>query len=118
MRFFGPAIAATLLATTVVGCSSYSDRTVAYRSDAGYYPAATTYVATTTPTTTYYAYTAPAPTTYYHTSDRGYYANGVYHPPGAAYNYGTSGDNYYASRSDYYRNYQGIHGGPERTDGP
>ena len=115
MRFVGPTLAAVLLASGVAGCASYTDRTYAYRSDAGYVPA-TTYYAYSTPTT--YAYTTTPARTYYYTSDRGYYANGVYHPPATAYNYGTSGDNYYASRGDYYRNYQGIHGGPERTDGP
>ena len=94
-----------MLASGVSGCASYTDRTYAYRSDAGFRPG-----------TTYYAYSTPART--YHSYDRGYYANGVYHPPATAWNYGTPGDNYYSSRSDYYRSYQGIHGGPERTDGP
>jgi hypothetical protein len=114
MKFVGPTIAAVLLASTVAGCATYT-RTEAYRSDAGYYtPVATATVYTPAPT--YYTYTTTP--TYAYTSDGGYYANGVYHPPARAWNYGTSGDNYYASRGDYYRNYQGIHGGPERTDGP
>jgi hypothetical protein len=46
----------------------------------------------------------PAGTTY--SSTPTYYA---YDPP----NYQRS--NVYSSRWDYYRNYQGIHGGPERT---
>ena len=72
-----------------------------------------------------YAYQsgAYAPNGYYYANtpaQQGYYSNGVYYPPATAYSnpspYATA-DNYYASRQDYNRNYQGIHGGPERTDG-
>jgi len=103
MRFIGTIATATVLAAAVAGCTNdtYYPRTYAYRSGYTYYP------------TTYYA-TAPAPR-YYAYSD-GTYSGGRYYPPPAAWNYGTSSDNYYASRWDYYRNYQGIHGGPERTD--
>jgi hypothetical protein len=103
MRYALFAATAAVLASAVAGCASEStySRDYAYRS--GY-----------TPTGYYYAnnaYPARAP---------GYYANGVYYPPSTAYPnpapYSTS-DNYYSSRGDYYRNYQGIHGGPERTDG-
>ena len=99
MRYVRSIATAALLAGVAAGCSSeptYS-RNPAYQVSA-------------------------APNGYYANSParQGYYANGVYYPPATAYSnpnpYATS-DNYYASRSDYLRNYQGIHGGPERTDG-
>jgi hypothetical protein len=55
-------------------------------------------------------------------SSQSYYAPSGYNyaPPG--YNYAPSGYTYvpassssYSSRSDYYRNYNGIHAAPERT---
>lgn len=125
MKIVGPAIAGVLLVAGLTGCATYSrtDRAYAYST-----PASTAYVATpsgssvvytTTPAPAYgYTYYSTTPRTYAYTSDGGYYANGVYHPPAVAHTTGTSGDNYYRSRSDYYRNYNGIHGGPERTDGP
>lgn len=46
----------------------------------------------------------------YHPATATHYSN----PPSSSYpNYTRS--NVYASRWDYYRNYQGIHDGPERT---
>ena len=92
MRYVHFAVTAAVLTGAVAACSSEpSSRNYGYQSGA-YYPARTP----------------------------GYYANGVYYPPSTAYPnpapYSTS-DNYYASRADYNRNYQGIHGGPERTDG-
>ncbi|MDI1286965.1 MAG: hypothetical protein PSV46_21455 [Reyranella sp.] len=105
MRYVRSIVVATVLTGAGAACSSepYSGNQ-AYRSgpynQSGYY-----YANAPRP--------APART-------EGYYANGVYYPPSTAYPnpapYATS-DNYYASRADYYRNYQGIHGGPERTDG-
>ena len=68
-----------------------NDGYYAPRSQATYYPGSTTYYSTPTGTA---VYTTPAST---------------YDPP----NYQKS--NVYASRWDYYRNYQGIHNGPERT---
>ena len=99
MRHVRSIVTAALLVGAVAGCSSEpSHPRYAYQS--GYAPNG------------YYA-TTPAPS-------QGYYANGVYYPPATAYSnpspYATA-DNYYASRQDYNRNYQGIHGGPERTDG-
>ena len=97
MRYIRSIATATLFASAVAACSSE-------------------------PTYSRYQ-TSAAPNGYYYANSparQGYYANGVYYPPATAYPnpnpYATS-DNYYASRSDYYRNYQGIHGGPERTDG-
>ncbi len=101
MRYVRPVVAALLLASTSAACS-YTETTPryqAYRSDASY------------PSGYYYA-AAPAP------QSSGYYSGGNYYPPATAYPnpnpYATS-DNYYASKWDYYRNYQGIHGGPERN---
>lgn len=100
MRYVRSIFTATLLASTVGACSSeptYS-RNPAYQASA-------------------------APNGYYYANSparQGYYANGVYYPPATAYanpNPYATADNYYGSRSDYLRNYQGIHGGPERTDG-
>jgi hypothetical protein len=77
-------------AAALAGCSAY-DGYYAPNAQATYSPARTAYYGTPAPVV---AYPAPA------------YA---YDPP----NYQRS--NVYASRWDYYRNYQGIHGGPERT---
>ena len=82
-------------ATAVVGCTAYDSYYVP-QSQAAYYPAPTVYYSTP-------AYSTPAYVSYPATA---YYA---YDPP----NYQKS--NVYSSRWDYYRNYQGIHGGPERT---
>ena len=86
------AILATL-AGGVAACS-VSDGSYAPRAQAAAYPATTTYYATpagtavtTTPAATYYTYDAP----------------------------NLQKSNVYSSRGDYYRNYQGIHDGPERT---
>lgn len=80
------------LAGTVAACSA--ERTYYPRSQAAYYPATTTYYGTPAGTTAYYS--APAP----------YYA-----PEAPSF----QKSNVYSSRADYYRNYQGIHNGPERT---
>jgi hypothetical protein len=79
------------LAVGAAACS-YQERTYYPRSQA-YAPAATTYYST--PGSTAVVATTP---TYYN-----------YDPP----NFQKS--NVYSSRWDYYRNYKGIHGGPERT---
>ena len=101
MRNLGYIVVAVAFVGTLPGCAQYQERTYAYQSDA-YYPNG------------YYYAAAPAPR-YYST---GYYSGGNYYPPSTAYSnpnaYATS-DNYYASKWDYYRNYQGIHGGPERN---
>jgi hypothetical protein len=90
MNPIGSFIVLTAAATAVVGCSAY-DGYYAPRSQATYYPARTAYYSP--PATTYASYPA---TTYYD-----------------APSYQKS--NVYSSRWDYYRNYQGIHDGPERT---
>ncbi len=77
-----------------VGACSVNDGYYAPRSQATYYPARTTY------------YSTPAATTVYSTPATTYYA---VDPP----SYQKS--NVYSSRWDYYRNYKGIHDGPERT---
>lgn len=82
------------LAAGVAACS-VSDGYYAPRSQATYYPARTTTYYSTPATTTYVSYPA---TTYYQ-----------YDPPNV------QKSNVYSSRWDYYRNYQGIHDGPERT---
>jgi hypothetical protein len=87
-------VALATLAVGVAACS-VNDGYYAPRSQATYYPARTT---------TYYSY--PATTTYYSYPAATYY---TYDPP----SYQKS--NVYSSRWDYYRNYQGIHNGPERT---
>jgi hypothetical protein len=79
-------------ALAVAGCSAQP----AYypRTQATYAPATTTY------------YNTPAGTTYYNTPAQTYYA-----PDAPSF----QKSNVYSSQSDYYRNYQGIHDGPERT---
>jgi hypothetical protein len=80
-------------AASVVGCAA-SDGYYAPRSQAAYAPArSTTYVTPTATTTVTY----PA-TTYYQQDPPSFQKSNVY-----------------SSRWDYYRNYQGIHDGPERT---
>ena len=104
MRYVRSILTATALVTAAGALGACSEPSYppgyAYRSG-GYAP------------TGYYYAASPAPA-------QGTYQNGVYYPPATAYSnpnpYSTS-DNYYRSRGDYYRNYQGIHGGPERTDG-
>jgi hypothetical protein len=86
-------IALATLASGVAACS-VNDGYYAPRSQATYYPATTAY------------YSTPAGTTVYTTQAPAYYN---VDPP----NYQKS--NVYSSRWDYYRNYQGIHNGPERT---
>lgn len=98
MKSISSFVAIAAVGVALGGCAS--EGYYAPRAQAAYYPAsaypatATTYY---TPSGTTY-YTAPATTAYY-----------TYDPP----SYQKS--NVYASRSDYYRNYQGIHNGPERT---
>ncbi len=80
-------------AAAVVGCTA-QDGYYAPRSQAAYYPARTAY------------YSAPATTTT------------VTYPAATYYTYDQPNlqkSNVYSSRWDYYRNYQGIHDGPERT---
>jgi hypothetical protein len=85
-------VALATLAAGVAACS-VNDGYYAPRSQATYYPARATY------------YSAPA--TYYSTAPVATYYN--VDPP----SYQKS--NVYSSRWDYYRNYKGIHDGPERT---
>ena len=91
-----PIFATIALATVAAGAAgcSVSDGYYAPRSQAAYYPARTT------------VYSTPYSTTYYSQPAATYYA---YDAP----SYQKS--NVYSSRWDYYRNYQGIHDGPERT---
>lgn len=93
MKAIGSTVALAVLAVGVTACS-VSDGYYAPRSQATYYPARTT------------VYTAPAATTYYSYPAATYY---TYDAP----SYQKS--NVYSSRWDYYRNYKGIHDGPERT---
>lgn len=86
-------ILATL--TAAVAACSVQERTYYPRQQYAYAPASTTYYST--PGGTAVVATTPAPA---------YYS---YDPP----NFQKS--NVYSSRWDYYRNYKGIHGGPERT---
>ena len=86
-------VAFATLAVGVAACS-VNDGYYAPRSQATYYPARTTVYST--PAATYYN-TYPAAT--YYSYDRPSYQK----------------SNVYSSRWDYYRNYQGIHDGPERT---
>lgn len=81
------------LASGVAACS-VNDGYYAPRSQAAYSPATTAY------------YGTPAGTAVYTTQAPAYYNPD---PP----NFQKA--NVYSSRWDYYRNYQGIHGGPERT---
>ncbi len=100
MRYVRSIVTAAVLVGAVAGCAQepYYPRNQAYRSDV-YYPSGNTYAQRS-------AYS------------EGYYSGGTYYPPASAYPnpnpYATS-DNKYASKWDYYRNYQGIHGGPERN---
>ena len=92
MKAIGSAVACAMLAAGVAACS-VSDGYYAPRSQATYYPARTTVYST--PAATYYSY----PVATYYSYDAPSYQK----------------SNVYASRWDYYRNYQGIHNGPERT---
>lgn len=94
MRPIRTIVGLATLAAGVAACSTY-DGYYAPRSQATYYPARTTTYYSTPATTTYVSYPA---TTYYR-----------YDPPSF------QKSNVYSSRWDYYRNYQGIHDGPERT---
>jgi hypothetical protein len=86
-------VALATLAVGVAACS-VNDGYYAPRSQATYYPARATYYST--PTATYYsAYPAA---TYYSYDAPSYQKSNVY-----------------SSQWDYYRNYKGIHDGPERT---
>ena len=91
-----PLFTTIAIATLAVGAAacSVSDGYYAPRAQAAYYPARTT------------VYSTPYSTTYYSQPASYYYA---YDAP----SYQKS--NVYASKWDYYRNYQGIHDGPERT---
>jgi hypothetical protein len=93
MRSLSSIVAATALAGAVAGCAQPQTYPRYSYSQAAYYPATTTY------------YTTPATTYSYPVTTTTYYSN----PP----NYQRS--NVYSSQWDYYRNYQGIHDGPERT---
>ncbi len=86
-------VALATLAAGVAACS-VNDGYYAPRSQATYYPARTTVYST--PAVTYYS-TYPSAT--YYSYDQPSYQK----------------SNVYSSRWDYYRNYQGIHDGPERT---
>jgi hypothetical protein len=87
MRSVGSIIALAALAGAVGGCAQERYYPRYGYSQATYYPETTT---------TYY----PARTYYYSY-------------PAYSYNYPTR-FNVYSSKWDYYRNYQGIHDGPER----
>jgi len=92
MKTIGSLIAVTVVAGALGACAS--EGYYAPRSQATYYPATTT---------TYYG---QGSTTY------------VTRPAATAYTYDQPSyqkSNVYSSRADYYRNYQGIHDGPERT---
>lgn len=96
MKAIGSTVALAMLAVGATACS-VSDGYYAPRSQATYYPARTTVYSTpvySAPVATYYSY----PATYYSYDAPSYQKSNVY-----------------ASRWDYYRNYQGIHNGPERT---
>lgn len=84
-------IALAGLAASVAACS-VQERT--YYPRQAYAPATTTYYSTPAGTAVTTTTTAPA-----------YYAEAPSFQKA----------NVYSSRADYYRNYQGIHGGPERT---
>jgi hypothetical protein len=81
------------LAAAAAGCS-VQERTYYPRSQVAYAPATTTYYSTPSGTTVY-----STPATTYYTPDAPSFQK----------------SNVYSSRADYYRNYQGIHDGPERT---
>jgi hypothetical protein len=93
MKSVSSIVAITALAGAVAGCAQeYSSTYPRYGySQAAYFPA----------TATYYSYPAPA-----------YYSAPAYYTaPPPSY----TKSNVYSSKWDYYRNYQGIHDGPERT---
>ena len=89
------------LAASVAACS-VQERTYYPRQQYAYAPATTTYYSTpgatvvaTTPAPAYYSTPAPA----YYSYDQQSFTK----------------SNVYSSQADYYRNYKGIHDGPERT---
>lgn len=96
MRSVSFIVAIAALGGAVAGCAQETYYQRSGYSQAAYYPA---------PTTAYYR-GYPAATTYYSAPAPAYY---TYDPP----NYQKS--NVYSSQWDYYRNYKGIHNGPERT---
>jgi len=98
MKAISSIIALAGLAASVAACS-VQDRT--YYPRQAYAPATTTYYST--PAGTAVTTTAPA---YYAA-----YAAPAYYAEGPSFQKA----NVYSSQGDYYRNYQGIHGGPERT---
>jgi hypothetical protein len=95
MRYVSYIVVAAALGAALAGCGDpYYPRygnSQSYYAPSGYtyYPAPATY--------SYY----PAPATY------------SYYPAPASYSYPATYS--YNSRSDYYRNYNGIHSPPERT---
>ena len=91
MKPISSIIALAGLAASVAACS-VQERT--YYPRQAYAPATTTYYSTPGGTAVTTTTTAPA-----------YYSEGPSFQKA----------NVYSSRADYYRNYQGIHGGPERT---
>ena len=99
MRSISSIIAIAALAGAVAGCAQETYYPRYGYSQATYYP---------TTTTTYYQ-SYPAATTYYSAPATAYVSTPAYEPP----NFQKS--NVYSSQWDYYRNYKGIHGGPERT---
>jgi hypothetical protein len=92
MKPISSIIALAGLAASVAACS-VQERT--YYPRQAYAPATTTYYST--PGGTAVVATTPAPA--YYSYDQPSFQKA----------------NVYSSQSDYYRNYQGIHGGPERT---
>lgn len=92
MKAISSIIALAGLAASVAACS-VQERT--YYPRQAYAPATTTYYSTPAGTTVATTTTAPA----------------YYSPEAPSFQKA----NVYSSQADYYRNYQGIHGGPERT---
>ena len=93
MKPISTIIALAGLAASVAACS-VQERTYYPRQQYAYAPATTTY------------YSAPAGTAVTYTTAPAYYT---------AEQPSFQKANVYSSQGDYYRNYQGIHGGPERT---
>ena len=92
MKPISSIIALAGLATSVAACS-VQERT--YYPRQAYAPATTTYYSTPAGTAVTTTTTAPV----YYTAEQPSFQKA----------------NVYSSQGDYYRNYQGIHGGPERT---
>jgi hypothetical protein len=98
MKSVSSIVAITALAGAVAGCAQEYGTYPRYGySQAAYYPA----------TGTYYSYPAPA----YYNAPAYYSAPTYYSAPPPSY----TKSNVYSSKWDYYRNYHGIHDGPERT---